>query len=118
MVRLQLISSNNPTQGDRIMKEKIFWLIGGGVLILAWSLVSGGIYTITSPNGPVDAAYKINRFTGQVWLVKTYATQVGQIRVIAARQAEVEKTRDLAEADLPPIAMNETAPPTRGARNR
>ncbi len=100
------------------MKEKIFWLIGGGVLILAWSLVSGGIYTITSPNGPVDAAYKINRFTGQVWLVKTYAKQVGQIRVIAARQAEVEKTRDLAEADLPPIAMNETAPPTRGARNR
>ena len=100
------------------MKDKFFWIIGGVALILAWSLFSGGIYTITTPNGPVDAAYKINRFTGQVWLVKTYAKQVGQIRVVAARQAEVEKTRDLAEADLPPIAMAEMAPSTRGARNR
>jgi len=100
------------------MKEKIFWFIVGGALILVLSVVSGGIYTISSPNGPVDTAYKINRFTGQVWLVKTYAKQVGQIRVVAARQAEVEKTRDLAEADLPPIAMAETAPSTRGARNR
>lgn len=87
-------------------------------MILAWSLVSGGIYTLTSPNGSVDTAYKINRFTGQVWLVKTYAKQVGQIRVIAARQAEVEKTRDLTEADIPPIAMTEAAQPMRGARNR
>ena len=100
------------------MKEKILSFIIGGALILALSVVSGGIYTISSPNGPVDTAYKINRFTGQVWLVKTYAKQVGQIRVVVARQAEVEKTRDLAEADLPPIAMNEAAPPTRGARNR
>jgi hypothetical protein len=100
------------------MKEKFFWLIGGGALILALSLFSGGIYTITAPNGPVDAAYKINRFTGQVWLVKTYAKQVGQIRVVAARQAEVEKTRDLTEADIPPIAMTEAAQPMRGARNR
>ena len=100
------------------MKEKFLWFIGGGALILALSLFFGGIYTITTPNGPVDAAYKINRFTGQVWLVKTYAKQVGQIRVVAARQAEVEKTRDLAEADLPPIAMMEAAQPTRGARNR
>jgi len=100
------------------MKEKILSFIVGGALILALSVMSGGIYTISSPNGPVDTAYKINRFTGQVWLVKTYAKQVGQIRVVAARQAEVEKTRDLAEADLPPIAMNETASPMRGARNR
>jgi hypothetical protein len=100
------------------MKEKILWFIVGGALILALSVVSGGIYTISSPNGPVDTAYKINRFTGQVWLVKTYAKQFGQIRVVAARQAEVEKTRDLAEADLPPIAMTEAAQPMRGARNR
>ena len=100
------------------MKERILWFMFGGALILVLSVASGGIYTISSPNGPVDTAYKINRFTGQVWLVKTYAKQVGQIRVVAARQAEVEKTRDLAEADLPPIAMTETPQPTRGARNR
>jgi hypothetical protein len=100
------------------MKEKILWFMVGGALILVLSVASGGIYTISSPNGPVDTAYKINRFTGQVWLVKTYAKQVGQIRVVAARQAEVEKTRDLAEADLPPIAMTEAAPPTRGTRIR
>ena len=100
------------------MKEKVLWFITGGALILVLSLGSGGIYTITSPNGPVDAAYKINRFTGQVWLIKTYAKQVGQIRVLAARQAEVEKTRELTEADLPPIAMTEAAQPARGGRNR
>lgn len=100
------------------MKEKVGWFIAAGALILALSVVSGGIYTITSPNGSVDTAYKINRFTGQVWLVKTYAKQVGQIRVIAARQAEVEKTRDLTEADIPLIAMTEAAQPMRGVRNR
>lgn len=100
------------------MKEKVGWFIAGVALILALSVVSGGIYTITSPNGSVDTAYKINRYTGQVWLVKTYAKQVGQIRVIAARQAEVEKTRDLTEADIPPIAMTEAAQPARGGRNR
>ena len=100
------------------MKEKLLLFIVGGALFLALSVVSGGIYTISSPNGPVDTAYKINRFTGQVWLVKTYAKQVGQIRVVAARQAEVERTRDLAEADLPPIAMTEAAQPARGGKNR
>ena len=100
------------------MKEKILSFIVGGTAILFLSLAFGGIYTITAPNGPVDAAYKINRFTGQVWLIKTYAKQVGQIRVLAARQAEVEKTREFSEADLPPIAMTEAALPTRGGRNR
>lgn len=100
------------------MKERLFWFIGALVLIWVIPLASGGIYTITTPNGPVDTAYKINRFTGKVWLVKTYAKQVGQIRVVAARQAEVEKTRDLAEADLPPIAMTEETSPRRGGRNR
>lgn len=100
------------------MKEKILWFICGGILILVLSLASGGIYTITSPNGPVDTAYKINRFTGRVWLVKTYAKQVGEIRMIVARQAEVEKTKDLTHADLPPIAMTQAAQPTRNGRNR
>lgn len=100
------------------MKEKILWFICGGTFILVLSLAWGGIYTITSPNGPVDTAYKINRFTGRVWLVKTYAKQVGEVRVIVARQAEVEKTKDLTHADLPPIAMTHSAQPTRGGRNR
>ena len=99
------------------MKERIFWFIGAVVLIWVMSLASGGIYTITTPNGPVDTAYKINRFTGKVWLVKTYAKQVGQIRVVTARQAEVEKTQDLAEAGLPPIAMTEEMPTTRASRS-
>jgi hypothetical protein len=100
------------------MKEKILWFICGGTFILVLFLASGGIYTITSPNGPVDTAYKINRFTGRVWLVKTYAKQVGEIRVIVARQADVEKTKDLTHADLPPIALNQSAQPTRSGRNR
>jgi hypothetical protein len=100
------------------MKEKILWFICGGTLIIVLSLALGGIYNITSPNGPVDTAYKINRFTGRVWLVKTYAKQVGDVRVIVARQAEVEKTKDLTHTELPPIAMTQGAQPTRGGRNR
>jgi len=100
------------------MKEKILCFMGGAVLILAWSVVSGGIYTITPPNGPVDAAYKVNRFTGQVWLIKTYTKQVGPIRVLAARQADVEKTKEITEADVPPVAITEAAQSPRRVRNR
>ena len=100
------------------MKEKILWFIGGAVLILALSLASGGIYTITPPNGPVDTACKVNRFTGQVWLIKTYTKQVGPIRVLAARQADVEKTKEITEADVPPVAMTEAAQSPPNIRNR
>ena len=100
------------------MKEKILWFTGGAVLIVALSLASGGIYMITPPNGPVDAAYKVNRFTGQVWLIKTYTKQVGPIRVLAARQADVEKTKEITEADVPPVAMTEAAQSPRNVRNR
>ncbi len=100
------------------MKEKILWSFGGGVFILILSLIFGGIYSVTPPNGPVDSAYKINRFTGKVWLIKTYSKQVGQLRVLAARQAEVEKTKEITEADIPPVAMAETAQPSRGGRRR
>lgn len=100
------------------MKEKILWFIVGGFLILLMSFAAGGIYTITTPNGPVDTAYKINRFTGQVWLVKTYAKQVGPIRVVAARQAAVEQTKEVTEADLPPVALAETPQERRAGRNR
>ena len=100
------------------MKEKLLWFIAGGTLILFLSFVSGGIYTVTSPNGPVDTAYKINRFTGHVWLIKTYTKQVGPLRVLAARQADVEKTKEIAEpSDIPPVAMSETAQPSRAGRN-
>ena len=63
------------------------------MLRCSWSLSFGGVYTITPPNGPVDTAYKINRFTGKVWLIKTYAKPLaqGQVRVITAREAEVRK---------------------------
>ncbi|MBF8254672.1 MAG: hypothetical protein HW373_1367 [Deltaproteobacteria bacterium] len=100
------------------MKEKILWFIGGAVLILALSIASGGIYAITPPSGPVDAAYKVNRFTGRVWLIKTYTKQVGPIRVLAARQADVEKTKEITEADVPPIAVTEAAQSPRNVRNR
>jgi hypothetical protein len=100
------------------MKEKILWFIAGGTLILFLSFASAGIYTITSPNGPVDTAYKINRFTGHVWLIKTYTKQVGPLRVLTARQADVEKTKEMAESDVPPVAMTEANPPSRTGRNR
>ena len=101
------------------MKEKVLWGFGGAVFILVLSLIFGGMYTITAPNGPVDAAYKMNRFTGKVWLIKTYDKQVGQMRVLAARQAEVEKTKELnSDADLPAVAMqqDQPAPASRGRR--
>src|SRR3970040_1855442 len=100
------------------MKEKILWFIGGAVLIVALSLASGGLYTITPPNRPVDADIKVNGFTGHVWLIKTYTKQVGPIRVLAARQADVEKTKEITEADVPPVAMTEAAQSPRNVRNR
>lgn len=102
------------------MKEKFLWAIGGAVFILVISLVFGGVYTITAPNGPVDSAYKMNRFTGKVWLIKTYSKQVGQLRVLAARQAEVEQTKELnSDADLPAVAMQQEQPaPVSRARRR
>ena len=100
------------------MKDKMFWLIGGGILLLALSLLSGGLYAVTAPNGPVDTAYKINRFTGRVWLIKTYTKQVGPLQVLAARQADVEKTKEITDADIPSVAMSETAQPSRTGRHR
>jgi hypothetical protein len=68
-------------------------------------LFIGGIYTVTAPNGPVDAAYKMNRFTGNVWVVKTYVKQVVPLRVLAAREASVEGTKDLnGDANIPSVA--------------
>jgi len=91
------------------MNQKLFWIgggvIGGGIALFLVFILLGGLYTITAPNGPVDTAYKINRLTGHVWLVKTYTKQVGDLRVLAAREAEVEKTKQLSEANIPPVAM-------------
>ena len=82
--------------------EKFIWAVGGSLVAPFLAAIIGGVYTITPPNGPVDAAYKINRFTGKVWLIKTYAKPMaqGQLRVITAREAEVEKTRDLSDEDV------------------
>jgi hypothetical protein len=89
-----------------VVNEKIIWAAGGAILVLLVALIIGGIYTITPPNGPVDSAYKINRFTGQVWLIKTYSKPVGNLRVLAAREAVVEPTKDLnGDADLSALPM-------------
>jgi len=90
---------------DKTMQEKMSWAAGAAVLLLTVSLFIGGIYTVTSPNGPVDTAYKVNRFTGKVWLIKTYNKQVGQLSVLAAREASVEPTMDMnGDANMPSVA--------------
>lgn len=88
------------------MKDKLLVFLGGGVFFFFLFLLFGGIYTITPANGPVDAAYKINRLTGKVWLVKSYTKQIGPIRMLAAREAEVEKTKELKESDIPEVAIS------------
>ncbi|MGH7830080.1 MAG: hypothetical protein ACREP8_07865 [Candidatus Binatia bacterium] len=90
-------------------REKILWFSGGAVAFFILFLLFAGLYTITPPNGPVDTAYKMNRLTGRVWLIKTYTKQVGQLRVLAAREAKVEKTKELNEADLPAVAMQDSS---------
>jgi hypothetical protein len=101
------------------MKEKILFSFGAAFLLLVVSLMIGGIYTVTPPNGPVDTAYKINRFTGKVWLIKTYDKQVGQLHVLSARQAEVEPTKELnGDATLPVVAMQADQVSTRATGRR
>ncbi|MBI2360712.1 MAG: hypothetical protein HYV04_17705 [Deltaproteobacteria bacterium] len=89
------------------MKEKLFWLFSGAIVFFVLFVLFGGLYTITAPNGTVDVAYKMNRLTGRVWLIKTYSKQVGPVRVLAAREAMVEKTKDFSEADISPVAAQE-----------
>jgi hypothetical protein len=62
----------------------------------------------------------MNRFTGKVWLIKTYAKPMaqGQVRVLIAREAEVEKTRDLKEEDLQAFATNQPEPAATTNRRR
>ena len=91
-----------------VFTDRVLWAVAGVVVLFFLFLLSGGLYTITAPNGPVDTAYVMNRITGKVWMVKTYSKQVGQVRVLAARVAEVEKTKDLAEDTAnASIAMND-----------
>src|SRR3989338_5098458 len=98
--------------------RELFWFIGGGIVFFLLFIVFGGLYTITTPNGPVDSAYKINRLTGRVWLVKTYSKQVGTIRVLAAREAAVEKTKEFTEADFPAVAAQEPLRTSGGGRRK
>ncbi len=45
--------------------------------------------------------------------------QLGQIRVFAARQPEVEKTKEFSESDIPAVAMHEpTSFPGNGQRRQ
>jgi hypothetical protein len=91
-----------------LMNEKILWAGGGAILVLLVALIIGGIYTITPHNGPVDTAYKINRFTGNVWLIKTYSKPVGNLRVLAAREAKVEVTKDFnGDVDVAALALQQ-----------
>ncbi len=105
-----------------VLKDRLSWLIGGVLvffaLVVLVVLLSGGLYTITAPNGPVDAAYKMNRLTGRVWLIKTYTKQVGPVRVLTARQADVEKTKELNESDIPNVVTQEPLPVSADGRRR
>jgi len=100
--------------------EKFLWAGASAAILLTAAFLLGGVYTVTPPSGPVDAAYKINRFTGKVWLIKTYAKPMaqGQMRVLVAREAEVEKTRALSEEEAQEFASNQNLFPTAGARRR
>jgi hypothetical protein len=63
---------------------------------------------------------QINRFTGKVRQFNTYAKSLaqGQVRVVAARDAAVEKPRDPSIADFQNFAMEHTAETPAGARRR
>jgi hypothetical protein len=103
-----------------MINEKVVWAGAAAVLLILIAFLLGGVYTITPPSGPVDTAYKMNRFTGRVWLIKTYSKPMaqGQMRVLTAREAEVEKTRDLKDEDLESFALNQPAAPTPATRRR
>lgn len=100
------------------LKEKIIWSGGVTALSILLALIVGGVYSITPPSGPVDAAYKINRLTGKVWLIKTYTKPVGPVRVLVAREAEVEKTRELREEDIQAFASSQAPGLSAGGRRR
>src|ERR1043166_9053382 len=94
-----------------VFTDRVLWAVAGVVVLFFLFLLSGGLYTITPPNGPVDTAYVMNRITGKVWMVKTYSKQVGEVRVLGAGGAGGEKTKARAEDRA-------TAPVPRAARTR
>jgi hypothetical protein len=113
-----LLAKREGSKMDPLLRKKIVLLAFAAVLSLFIAVAIGGVYTITPPSGPVDAAYKINRFTGNVWLIKTYAKPMaeGQVRVIVAREAAVEKTLDLNDDALRAFAVNQPATVTPARR--
>ena len=48
----------------------------------------GGVYTVATPNESQDTAYKINCFTGKIWLSKTYAKPKEAVPVCAGREPD------------------------------
>ena len=49
---------------SKLLNDKILWAGAAAVLVIFVAFLLGGVYTITPPSGPVDTAYKMNRFTG------------------------------------------------------
>jgi hypothetical protein len=115
-----LLAKREGSKMDPLLRKKIVLLAFAAVLSLFIAVAIGGVYTITPPSGPVDAAYKINRFTGNVWLIKTYAKPMaqGQVRVLVAREARVEKTLDLSDDALRAFAVNQPATVATPVRRR
>ena len=60
----------------------------------------GGLHTITSPNGPWMRRIKNESPNGRPLVSKPYTKQVEDLPVLTAREAEVESTRQLTQADL------------------
>ena len=63
---------------NTFINEKTLWAAAGAAVLLLIAFLLGGVYSITPPSGPVDTAYKMNRFTGRVWLIKTYSKPMAQ----------------------------------------
>lgn len=61
--------------------------------------------------------HKLNHFSGKVWFIKTNAKPVARIqaRVLVARAADFEKTRELSAEDFQTFAMEQTASPADSA---
>ena len=63
----------------------------------------------------MDAAYKNESPNGRPLVSKPYTKQVEDLPVLIAREAEVESTRQLTEADLP-VAMQQAPGATHAVR--
>lgn len=96
------------------MRKDLIWVLlglaGGWLLIaLLFVLLSGALDRITAPDDSANSAYKVNPVTSLVWLVNTYTRQLGELHVLAAREAAVDETMPVADTDAPAVAMKQSA---------